>query len=34
MLRPTTQIEENSLTVVGFFPGSLDKEFVKKYQLL
>ena len=30
----TTQVEQNSLTVVGFFPGSLDSDFVKDYKLL
>ena len=30
----TTQIEPNSLTVVGFFPGYATDEFVKKYKLL
>ena len=30
----TTQIESGSLTVVGFYPGALDSNLVKDYQLL
>lgn len=30
----TTQVKPGSLTVIGFYPGSLDSEIVKDYKLL
>jgi peptidyl-tRNA hydrolase len=30
----TTQVEQNSLTAIGFFPGALSQDDVKGYKLL